>query len=386
MVAPPIWTLAILVTLLGSAPATAFDRRDLDLVRSECAAGEGCDLGHADLSSARLRDVKLHFADLSRADLTDSRLTDAALIGANLRRANISDAILVRPNLTGADLTNANLDRLVLIRATLCNTVMARGNVADRDCPSAIEIAREGRTRASVFAMIRAVDSGKCLEIDAFDQAVQRPCNNGDGQLFGQRTLNVGLLQFFSKDNDQNCLGVERRRRRNGAAIERTPCQPRETAQQFQQRPVANGRFNIVNRRSGKCVEIRNGNHRDNVAFVQYDCDGSPGQTFEFVVPRPDRVSPGDARAVLLERLPGFYSRKPARNGRHVAIVSRRGDQLHWRDKGGREFDIGFDIANPHILATEGLRSRRGGRSIRVVWHEGWPVGLSFSGDMFVRE
>ncbi|NUW30961.1 pentapeptide repeat-containing protein [Nonomuraea sp. SMC257] len=64
-------------------------------------------LPHADLASARLQDVDLHFSDLTEATFIGADLTRADLTGVRLAGANVADAVLYQADLRDAVLTGA---------------------------------------------------------------------------------------------------------------------------------------------------------------------------------------------------------------------------------------------------------------------------------------
>ncbi|MEU4697434.1 pentapeptide repeat-containing protein [Nonomuraea dietziae] len=109
------------------AAMTVLGRRDP--VRGQVLRLDRVVLPKADLASARLRDVDLHFsdlteasfvgADLTRADLTGVRLAGAILADAILYQADLRDAVLTGAIAEGIDLRGTDLSRAELRNANL---------------------------------------------------------------------------------------------------------------------------------------------------------------------------------------------------------------------------------------------------------------------------
>ncbi|NUW42749.1 pentapeptide repeat-containing protein [Nonomuraea rhodomycinica] len=87
------------------AALTVLGRREP--VRGQVLRLDRVALPKADLASARLGDVDLHFSDLTEASLVGADLTRADLTGARLTRAILADAVLYQADLRDAVLTGA---------------------------------------------------------------------------------------------------------------------------------------------------------------------------------------------------------------------------------------------------------------------------------------
>ena len=94
----PLILLATVSAALLSLPATAYDTRDLNQLKSQkrCI---GCDL-----SGANLRDENLAGADIRWSNLSEADLERAQLAGADLTGANLTNSKLLRANFEGANL------------------------------------------------------------------------------------------------------------------------------------------------------------------------------------------------------------------------------------------------------------------------------------------
>jgi hypothetical protein len=86
-------------------------------------------LSRADLSAARLDRADLSYSEMAVARLRGATLRDAVLIGASLRGADLAGADLVGANLSYADLRGADLTDTNLLAATLDNAIWTDGRV-----------------------------------------------------------------------------------------------------------------------------------------------------------------------------------------------------------------------------------------------------------------
>ena len=108
------------ISLLGTAPALAFDPEDVKtlLENNKC---RDCDLSGADLSGKILNWADLRGADLSGAQLVETRLNNADLRGTNFAGANLHGALLTTTLAQGASFKGADLRLATLARSTLTN-------------------------------------------------------------------------------------------------------------------------------------------------------------------------------------------------------------------------------------------------------------------------
>jgi len=86
-------------------------------------------LSRADFSAALLDEADLSYSEMAVARLRDASLNGAVLIGASLRGADLAGAQLVGANLSYADLLGADLTGTNLRAATLDNAIWTDGRV-----------------------------------------------------------------------------------------------------------------------------------------------------------------------------------------------------------------------------------------------------------------
>lgn len=110
----------------------AFDGRGFARADLSGARMTNMRLSRADLSATRLERADLSYSDLAVARLRDADLSGAVLTGANLRAAELVGARFVGADLSYADLTGADLTGADLSGAKLDNTLWVDGRVCAR--------------------------------------------------------------------------------------------------------------------------------------------------------------------------------------------------------------------------------------------------------------
>ena len=99
--------VASLIAFGGLSGAQAFDKGQLQAVKSGHKECPGCDLSNAELTDFDLRKVNLAGANLEGAELSRSILAGANLKGANLTGTRLDQVDLTKVNLTGVNLAKA---------------------------------------------------------------------------------------------------------------------------------------------------------------------------------------------------------------------------------------------------------------------------------------
>ncbi len=99
--------VASLIAFGGLSGAQAFDKGQLQAVKSGHKECPGCDLSNASLNDFDLRKVNLAGANLEGAELSRSILAGANLKGANLTGTRLDQVDLTKVNLTGVNLAKA---------------------------------------------------------------------------------------------------------------------------------------------------------------------------------------------------------------------------------------------------------------------------------------
>ncbi|MEV0199243.1 pentapeptide repeat-containing protein [Nonomuraea sp. NPDC050691] len=182
------------------AALTVLGRREP--VRGQVLRLDRVVLPKADLASARLRDVDLHFsdlteasfvgADLTRADLTGVRLAGAILADATLYQADLRDAVLTGAIAEGVDLRGTDLSKADLRDANL------RGARLDYSDLRAATLSGVVLTGASLK---RVVFDESTAWPDGFDPSLIRPTRSRTLPPIRPRTYDEFAVKAATAEN-----------------------------------------------------------------------------------------------------------------------------------------------------------------------------------------
>lgn len=132
---------------------------------SNCAF-EGRGFARADLTGARMKNMRLSRADFSAARLDGADLSYSELAVARLRDASLNEAVLMGASLRGADLTGAQLVGARLSYADLLGADLTGANLSAALLDNAIWTDGRVCARGSV---------GRCLTESARDDSARTP-------------------------------------------------------------------------------------------------------------------------------------------------------------------------------------------------------------------
>ncbi|MBU2665139.1 RICIN domain-containing protein [Actinoplanes bogorensis] len=126
--------------------------------------------------------------------------------------------------------------------------------------------------------------SGKCVDVRAAGTtngtAVQQySCNGSTAQQFQLVPTSGGYVRINNRGNSAQALDVTNVSTADNAPIQ-TWTYGGGTNQQWQPVSEGGGFYHLVNRNSGKCLDVPAASTADNVQLVQYACNGTAAQSF----------------------------------------------------------------------------------------------------------
>jgi uncharacterized protein YjbI with pentapeptide repeats len=183
------------------AALTVLGRREP--VRGQVLRLDRVVLPKADLASARLRDVDLHFsdlteasfvgADLTRADLTGVRLAGAILADAILYQADLRDAVLTGAIAEGIDLRGTDLSKADLRNANLSGARLDYSDLRGATLSGAVLIGA---------SLKRVVFDETTAWPDGFDTSLIRPARPRSLQPIRPRTYDEFAVIGAAAENN----------------------------------------------------------------------------------------------------------------------------------------------------------------------------------------
>jgi hypothetical protein len=126
--------------------------------------------------------------------------------------------------------------------------------------------------------------SAKCLDARAAGTvsgtAIQQySCNSSNAQQFQFQSLTGSYVRINNRGNSAQALDVTGVSVADNAPIQ-TWTYGGGTNQQWTAVPEGNGYYHLVNRNSGKCLDVPAASTADSVQLVQYACNGTAAQSY----------------------------------------------------------------------------------------------------------
>ncbi|BCJ52966.1 hypothetical protein Asp14428_44410 [Actinoplanes sp. NBRC 14428] len=127
-------------------------------------------------------------------------------------------------------------------------------------------------------------NSGKCVDARAAGTTSGTPiqqyaCNTSNAQQYQFATVTGSYVRVNNRGNSAQALDVT-----NVSAADNAPIQTWAysggTNQQWQPVAEGDGYYHLVNRNSGKCLDVPAASTADSVQLVQYACNGTAAQSF----------------------------------------------------------------------------------------------------------
>ncbi|MET0492956.1 MAG: ThuA domain-containing protein [Actinoplanes sp.] len=127
-------------------------------------------------------------------------------------------------------------------------------------------------------------NSGKCVDARAAGTtngtAIQQyACNASNAQQYQLATTSGTYVRINNRGNSAQALDVTNVSTADNAPIQ-TWTYSGGNNQQWQQVAEADGYYHLVNRNSGKCLDVPAASTADGVQLVQYACNGTAAQSF----------------------------------------------------------------------------------------------------------
>jgi hypothetical protein len=128
-------------------------------------------------------------------------------------------------------------------------------------------------------------NSGKCVDARAAGTvngtAIQQyACNGSNAQQYQFATTSGGFVRISNRGNSAQSLDVKDVSSADNALIQ-TWSYSGGANQQWQPVAEAAGTYHLVNRNSGKCLDVPAASLDDGVQLVQYACNGTAAQSFQ---------------------------------------------------------------------------------------------------------
>ncbi|MGC4854891.1 RICIN domain-containing protein [Micromonospora sp. DT4] len=129
--------------------------------------------------------------------------------------------------------------------------------------------------------------SGKCVDARAAASvngtAIQQyACNNSAAQQYQFVPTSDGYLRVNNRNNSAQVLDVTDRSTADSAPIQLWSYSG-GTNQQWRAESAGGGYYRLVNRSSGKCLDVPGASTADSVQLIQYACNGTAAQSFRLV-------------------------------------------------------------------------------------------------------
>ena len=135
-------------------------------------------------------------------------------------------------------------------------------------------------------ARIRSVVSSQCLDVAGGSQQWGAPiiqwwCHSGSNQVF--RIDDRGEIDFLRPwhTNETTCADIPGGSIANGAGLVQWGCHFASN-QGFWVLSNGNGKYFIINQRSGKCLDIPGGSSQSGVQVIQWTCHAATNQQWIF--------------------------------------------------------------------------------------------------------
>ncbi|WP_422739859.1 RICIN domain-containing protein [Micromonospora sp. WMMD729] len=130
--------------------------------------------------------------------------------------------------------------------------------------------------------------SGKCVDARAAASAngtaiQQYACNNSAAQQYQFVPTSDGYLRINNRNNSAQVLDVTDRSTADSAPIQLWSYSG-GTNQQWRAESEGGGYYRLVNRASGKCLDVPGASTADSVQLIQYTCNGTAAQSFRLAV------------------------------------------------------------------------------------------------------
>ncbi|MGW5581730.1 ThuA domain-containing protein [Micromonospora chokoriensis] len=129
--------------------------------------------------------------------------------------------------------------------------------------------------------------NGKCVDARAAASAngtaiQQYTCNNSTAQQYQFVPTSGGYLRVNNRNNSAQVLDVTDRSTADSAPIQLWSYSGGNN-QQWRAESEGNGYYRLVNRSSGKCLDVPGASTADSVQLIQYTCNGTAAQSFRLV-------------------------------------------------------------------------------------------------------
>ncbi|MEU7843667.1 RICIN domain-containing protein [Micromonospora sp. NPDC049114] len=129
--------------------------------------------------------------------------------------------------------------------------------------------------------------SGKCVDARAAGTAngtaiQQYACNSSAAQQYQFAPTSGGYLRVNNRGNSAQVLDVTDRSTADSAPIQLWSYSGGNN-QQWRAESEGGGYYRLVNRNSGKCLDVPGASTADSVQLIQYTCNGTAAQSFRLV-------------------------------------------------------------------------------------------------------
>ncbi|NEA33561.1 RICIN domain-containing protein [Streptomyces sp. SID13031] len=168
--------------------------------------------------------------------------------------------------------------RFVAIAAALVATVVATGLTVASSPDASAAISPTG------WNTVVSKNSSKCVDARAAASAngtavQQQACNSGNAQQWQFQPTTNGYVRVNALNNAAQALDVTNVSTADSALIQLWSYS-NGLNQQWQPVEEADGAYHLVNRNSGKCLDVPGASTADGVQLQQYTCNGTAAQSF----------------------------------------------------------------------------------------------------------